>query len=180
MARALASQSPVLSVKPLFAEQNGWHNLKVPPEHTRGRAFRLPGARAEFIKAYPGDSRRGKNHLSFSKLNNSILVRRPGRRGRIPSQGFTAPTPAVAATPSCGAVPPLTPIAPANLPLRTMGRPPSEAIGRAPSGKDMKAALPAANWSAKTLEARRNSAEVRALACASRAEELWVPSIFSK
>ena len=33
---------------------------------------------------------------------------------------------------------------------------------------------------AKTLEARRNSAEVRALACASRAEELWVPSIFSK
>jgi hypothetical protein len=58
---------------------------------------------------------------------------------------FTALTPAVAATPFCWPVPPLTPMAPTILPSTMIGRPPSEAVGRASSGKVMKATLPAAN-----------------------------------
>jgi len=58
---------------------------------------------------------------------------------------LTALAPAVATTVSCGAVPPLTPTAPASLPFTMIGNPPSDAIGRAASGKVMKATLPAEN-----------------------------------
>src|SRR5690348_131119 len=51
---------------------------------------------------------------------------------------LTALAPAVAAMPSCWPVPPLAPIAPMSLPLTTIGMPPSDAIGRALSGKLMK------------------------------------------
>src|SRR5438094_7360236 len=88
--------------------------------------------------------------------------------------------PAAEATPSCWPVPPLVPMAPMSRPLTTIGRPPSEAIGRASSGKLMKPVLPAANWSANTLLGRRNSAEVRAFACARETDAFWVPSARSK
>src|SRR5258705_9774866 len=77
---------------------------------------------------------------------------------------LTALAPAAEATPSCWPVPPLVPIAPISRPLTIIGMPPSDAIGRASSGKLMKPVLPAANWSANTLLGRRNSAEVRAFA----------------
>src|SRR5262249_40687439 len=88
-------------------------------------------------------------------------------------------TPAAEAIPS-GPVPPLVPMAPMSRPLTTIGRPPSEAIGRASSGKLMKPVLPAANWSANTLLGRRNRAEVRAFACARETDAFWVPSARSK
>ena len=85
---------------------------------------------------------------------------------------FIALTPLVAAMVSCWAVPPLTPMAPISLPSTMTGIPPSDAIGARVVGKRHEGRIAGGELSANSLLGRRNSADVRALACASAANEL--------
>jgi len=128
--------------------QNSRPNPLVPPQHTCRHAVWLP-VLAESL-SHLGPANAG--------ATGRLRIPQPSRKHicsrclceiatACPPYGvaLTALAPAVATTVSCGAVPPLTPMAPTSLPFRTIGSPPSEAIGRTPSGKVMKATLPAEN-----------------------------------
>src|SRR5262249_51776983 len=107
----------------------GWDRSRRPPEDTRWRRAALP-VLADMLSATwdgtalrPGSERRPQRHGIPALFRGN------------PPRHFTALAPAVAAMPSWVAVPPLTPMAPTSLPLRRIGTPPSDAIGRAASGK---------------------------------------------